>query len=454
MIEILTIVLFSLLTLHKSLGFYFWHDDFSIIYTARTGECVFGWPYTAYCSLFPFLDKFFNYNSFYYFSFGILLAIFANISFYFFLKNQFPKKVALFVCLIFASVLIGQASFFEAYSVITTFLSLGFLFITLNFFAKSNRLIIGYITFFLSILALEARSATYGIAAILVIWFLNKTFSVRKKIFITIFTLLFHTIVYFLGFLINKNNLVQAPLSNYAWVRQTNLLEEISHFLQNVSTIFIPDQIYKLLIQNFKDNQIDVLFLGFGILMLLALALSLKDQDRTQLKTKLFSIFLTSVLYLPYGLISNQRLDSIHRYLIFILPAIVIGFGTFYKLRYWSYVAFTLVFAGILQTNIVFKKHEEFSRDMFNFYTQLHTLAPSVTEYSAFYFLFDPKVNAKAGDYLRVGHESSEAALGTEFKIKHSKLKLVDTETELNEYFKRGYKIYRFSYDGVTLKKN
>lgn len=39
---------------YKTLSFYFWHDDFSIVYVPRSGDCVYPWPMEAYCTILIF----------------------------------------------------------------------------------------------------------------------------------------------------------------------------------------------------------------------------------------------------------------------------------------------------------------------------------------------------------------------------------------------------------------
>ena len=456
MLSILAIVLVSILSLHKVLRFYFWHDDFSILYTARTGECVFGWPYSSYCTLFPFLDKFFNYSAFWYFFLGFLLGICSFVAFYFLAREFFPKKASLLITLLFSTAYLGAGAFLEAYSIITTFLSLATLFLSLLVFKKFKNLYLGFLFLFFSTITLEARSATYALLVVTLIFVFQNKLKPAKRILLSIAVSAFHFFFYMFGYFVKFGGSGQPLAFNNNWILSLDPIRKISLFLQNISFMILPDGFYSTFHIKIGEQAMDLTYLLTGILIIgIFLMAIFKEKNKAMKRIRIFSILFTVFLYLPYGIVSDTRLDGSHRYLAFVFPGLLFMLATFHKNKVWTIVVTVLIILGFLQANSYFGLNLERSRLRREFFEQLHILVPRIKSGDAFLFDAPKEVKATMGDFFRVGHEPSEASIGTEFGIKHSEIKIIEGRKELEAVLKSGLitrdNLYSFYYDGKEL---
>lgn len=465
----IAIALTSLLALHKTLGFYFWHDDFSVLYGARTGECVFGWPYLAYCSMFTFLDKFFNYSPFLYFLLGFLLAVVVAISFFHLARQIFSDETSFFLATMFATSFVGAGAFLESYSSITSFLSLGALFISIAFLLqavkegdlKIKEAIVAFIFFCLSVASLRARATTYAIPLGAAIFLFSKKKKLANKLLLSFLVVGFHLFVYLVVPLGKSGVSASSSLAKYSWLFGVNILDKLYYFFQNIGSFILFDMFEAGLNRRVGLDMRENIYLSLGVLMVFAFFLYCFSERKKVRVTKMrtFAVIFTLAMYLPYGMLSDWRLGSNHRYLIFVLPPVLLVWGSFYERRWWRFASVLIVLLGVVQSNLLFGKHLAVSKKRAQFYKQLHEIMPVVEENSVLFFDFPDDIKVQADDFFRVGHDPSEASLGTEYRVDYKKLTLITDRETLEKKLKENKiapdRFYSFRYDGevVTISR-
>lgn len=479
----LIVAIVALIATYNSAGFYFWHDDFSSFYSHRIGVCIHGWPYVSFCPYLYYLDKIFGYSPRAYFGLGIILAILCSITLYYLLKSFIDSQTSLFGSLLFATFFIGNNVFLEAWDPIVSFSSLLFLFFTIYWFIKKKdnlrglNLFVWLFMFGLSLSFLHARSFMHVFPILFVsLIHKNKLFS-KKNLRIQFTALIFYFFVFFILPFWFKNlfigmfkdveieqgtlefrNIVNAMLnkSNISFTLQ-DLFQRVVHFVTTFGSFLLTDSFNsKFLILAKPNAEVLRLLLGMVIIFFITLStLLIRRKNRTLFSIRLYGVLWVISMYFPYGLRAGWRIESYHRYLIFILPGLIFIWISYKSAKYWKFVSFVLIIFGLLQTIFVLSQHQKTSLDRKNFYKQLHGEINELKSGSVVYFDVNPNVSLLAGDFFRVGLLPSEASLATEYAINYKSLMLfIDPMEFYGVKVTDNYdleKIYTFYYDGQTL---
>ena len=455
------IVLTVAISLHKALGFYFWHDDFSVFYYARV-QCLGGWPYKGYCSIFGFLEKFFNYQAQAYFFLGLVVFIVFCITFWLFSKSFEQKKPLLLTTLLLSTGYIGAGTFLEAYDPITSFLSLALLFSSLSFLngvsinqRSGFNLIYSLGLFALSIVVLRVRSLTF-ILVYLAHLYIFGGWSFRKKTVLGVLALIIFIYIFFIVPL-GVNGLLSGR-SILAGFVEIDWLSKVNYFIQSLSSFVFYDGFKEWLMPKLTDSNETKIRLIVGFLMLIGTCI-LMVQSRKQPKIfrlRLFSLCWVIALYLPYGLKSDWRLDSVNRYLLPAYPGVLWFWLTLGKKRWWLWITTVAVLANVILANVYFKPFLNKGRPRREFYSQLHTLLPTIPRGSVLFFDRPTRIGNIFEDFFRVGALPSEASVGAEYAINYSDFKIVTDRANYNKE-KNALapdKLYVFYYDGQQLINN
>ena len=247
LISLLPISGVSFLTLYKTLGFYFWFDDFSAFYNVRSSICTFDWPFNSYCTFFKLPYSLFGFNPLSYFCLALVLRIILGYSFYLFLNNFSRKKVSLALSLILIS-LAGFDSMMAFYS-ISSGLALSLLFFSLNLLLKlkNNRLLFlaGAIVLYLislGYLPIYSTAHIFPVVFILVWIFLKK--NINKKIFVsalTIFLLITVWSYLYIPFKQTGNTLLILERSSTTSISKEFILKFVDKYLVTTSYFVWPE---------------------------------------------------------------------------------------------------------------------------------------------------------------------------------------------------------------------
>lgn len=105
------ILIIILVSLGKTLNYYFYTDDFAFLYYIQNNK-EFGWPYYTILTLFKPIYKIFDINALPYFALGVLTYFFASIAVYLFIKTLSKNMLlAALSSFIFATGYIGIDQF-------------------------------------------------------------------------------------------------------------------------------------------------------------------------------------------------------------------------------------------------------------------------------------------------------------------------------------------------------
>lgn len=423
---ILTMVLFGLLPVGS---FYFWHDDFSTFYGPRTGQCIFDWPYLQFCPVFNFLLKVFGYNPFPYFVIGIILAGFTVVMFYLLMKEFFDKKTAFFSTLIYSTFYIGAGVFQEAYDPIISFPALSLLFLSMILIHK-NKFIAGLGVFALSVLSFSARAGSHFFPLMALIALFVKR-SLSKKIIL----LFLEGVTFFVTFFFSP-----VSSSNFFASSKFDILGKAKLFLQTSGSLILTDEM------NLKDIDLWRTIIALG-LYVICIIFIFKDRN----KFLLFALIWVFTMYLPYGLRADFRLVTTHRYLVFVIPGVLMAWAAFSKYKYWTFVSLMVFGVYSIFSYGFLRGHLRISNLRRSFYNQLHALVPKLSGDETLYFDAPNALKNQMNDFFRVGYTPSESALGSEYGIISDKLKLVTDGEVLARNIPKN--LLMFYYDGKSLIK-
>ncbi len=423
---LLTVILLFLFPVSS---FYFWHDDFSTFYGPRTGQCIFDWPYLQFCPVFESLLKVFGYNPQPYFVLGIILAGFTAVMFYLFMKELVDEKTALIVSLIYSTFYIGAGVFQEAYDPIISFPSLSLLFLS-SLLILRNKFIVGLSVFALSVLSFSARSGTNLLPLMaLIILFVNKPV-LKKLILVSLMG-----ITFFVSFFFSPASLKGLPTST-----NINILDKAKFFLQTSGSLILTDEM------NLKnvDSWRIIIALGLYVICIVSIV---KNRN----KLLLFALFWIFSMYLPYGLRADFRLVTTHRYLVFVVPGVLMAWAAFSKYRYWLVLSLILFGMYSILNYRFLHEHLRISNLRRSFYSQLHSLVPTLAGNEALFITSPKSIQNQLNDFFRVGYTPSESAIGSEYGIVSDKLKLITDGEILSRTLPQN--LLMFYYDGSKLIK-
>src|SRR3989344_4817625 len=400
----LAIVLTVLVSTYKTLGFYFWHDDFTWFYKLRLGQCQEVWPYNTICPLLKPLYDLFGYTPMPYYLVGLTLLLIAAIAFYRLTKN-------LLLTLIFSTAFIGAGVFLEAHSPVFVIPSL--IFLLWSLVLLKSKQFFAFLLFIISLVISPARSAGNLLPFLAYLWLFVKNLSVGKKMTFSV-----GAAVMFLLIFARASTGVRQEISPAKIVSTVQMLGPI---------LLIPA-------------------LLAGII--------LKTKDKSLRKNLIFALVWVASMYFPYWLRTSFKLPVSHRYLFLVFPGILLAWGSFAKYKWWKFVSLVILLFGVVQSNIFLGKHSVISRQRADFYKQLHRELPSLPSGSYIFFDSPQTITNEMADFFRVGQYPPEAALGTEYAVDYDSFKLVDGQ-KLTQFIKSGGvkadDVLAFYYDGSTL---
>jgi len=408
------------LSTYKTLGFYFWHDDFTWFYKLRLNECQEVWPYNTICPLLKPFYGLFGYTAWPYYLIGIILLFIAVVGFYFLTKN-------LLLVLIFSTSYIGAGVFLEAHSPVFVIPSLIFLIFSLVLL--QNRSVLAFLFFAISILISPARSAGNLLPFLAYLWLFNQQ-TVKRKIAISLGAIA----VFLLAF-----------SGSSVGFKQEISLSNVFLTAQTFGSLLIPDAIGEF-------TNLRAVF-GFAVPALL-FGIALRTKDMSLRKNLFFSLIWIASMYFPFWLRINFRLSQSHRYLFFVFPGILLAWGSFTKYKWWKFFSLIILILSIAQSNIFFGQYLKTSFLRADFYKQLHINLPILSPDTYVFFDSPQSIRNEMTDFFRVGQYPSEAALGTEYGVDYKSFKLVDNE-RLTQLLKRNElkreNISSFYYDSHKL---
>lgn len=452
----LIIILTFFISTYKVLGFYFWHDDFSTFYAPRLGNCIFNWPYSTFCPIFDFLLSIFGYNPFPYFLIGIVFGLITMLTFFIFTKHLLEEKSALITSLIFATSYIASGVFLEAWDPIVSFSTLGLFFLSLYLLLRATQertkiisLILSLLIFGLSTSIFPPRTSSFIIAYLAAIWIFSTSLNKTKKLFLSIIAVVVFIISYSnipIGSP-SLNSLIPANI-NYP-DRIVNSIKTLGSFILTDTTVSIIPVLSKYELENFR------LFIGLTLIILFTM-ITLKTRGQIKLtRLRIFAFIWLVSFYFPYLVRSDWRLESYHRYLLFIYPAVLFIWASFYKYRFWVVISLALIIFYFLQSSYFFNQHLKHSKNMASFYNQLHQKLAKIPEGAMIFFNIVPNQKLATNDYFRVGYTPTESALGTEYQVDYHQIKLITDDDIFAQQLKSNIvdtnKIYTFYYNGNLL---
>lgn len=457
--KIILLGIVLLISNYKTLGFYFWHDDFSSFYGPQVHQCIHGWPYYNFCTIFVWLFKIFGYKPFPYFLLGNILEFSSIIIFYFLLIKILKKPVvSLLLSGLLASSYVAAGIFLEAwdplisYSVLATlFLSLILYFDAIKNGLNKKLFILSTIIFLISISLFNFRSVTnFAPVILLIIIFANKI-KIGKRIFLCILIIILFALVFYLI----PVKLLHLPIDSFENYPDSFFkINKITYFLQTISSFIFTDFIQTVLATFLRIKEIDSIktITGFIATSGFIIYSFVDKKDKHLTKLRVFAVIWTITMFAPYWIRNDFSLNTTHRYILWMYPGILIAWGSLYKFKLWIPVTLIFILINIFAVNSFYGDFLGKSKERENFFYQLHTLLPKVYEGSILYFDFQPNVQQSGDDFFRVGFTPPESALGAEYAVDYKKIKLItqsqDLEKLLSELNFPIKSFYSFFYNG------
>ncbi len=442
MIKILALAVILIISNRLTLNFYFWHDDFSSFYGPQVNQCIHGWPYYSFCSIFDWLVKFFGYTPFPYFLIGNILSFCSVIAFYIFVSKLLNNsKVAFYLSGLLASSYIGAGIFLEAWDPLVSYSTLSTLLLSLIVYLAAIKnefnaqlFILATIIFLISISLFNFRSATSFVPVIALIFIYASKIQLKKK-FVLVFLTLF---LFFLVFYFIPVKVIRLPLDSFS--PEINLssyfnLNKLKYFFQTISAFFLLDFFQTKLVGLISSQKIEIIKTSVGFVLSIGFIIHtfLHKKDKGMTKLRIFSLIWVVFMFLPFWLRNDFSLNTTHRYILWMYPGVLLAWATFYKYRYWIPVTLIFLVINIVAVNFFYQDflNKSVLRELF--YRQLHTLLPEVKEGSVLYFDFQPKMRSQANDYFRVGFTPPQSAIGTEYRVDYNKITLLTKSEDLEK---------------------
>lgn len=364
---------------------------------------------------------------------------------------------------IFATVFIGSGAFLEAHSPLLVLTPLFLLFVSLILLKASLDtkfepllFVFGVVVFGLSIYIAPIRSSTHVFPAIAFVFLFLDKVSLKEKFIVSVGLLL----TYYFSFFVFPAGIERKflSLSEYQQVaKDFNPINEGGLFVKTVGSFIFTDDIEKLFFSKVSPGSTDSLrgILGSLSLFFIIVFVFRRKSGHQYSKVAIFSLVWILLFYLPYGIRSDSRFMSNHRYLLSVFPGVVLVWAIFSNYRYWKPVTILIILIGIIQSNIFFGSYLVESKKRSDFYSQLHQVTGSYPDGALVFFDFPDPVRNRAVDFFRVGYFPSEASLGTEFAQDYQKIKLITDSQILKKYLTlrnfEAAKFFSYYYDGETL---
>jgi hypothetical protein len=445
---------------YKTLGFYFWHDDFTVMYdVVNKNVCSYLWFYSSYCDIFSKLYIFFGYNHFYYFTLAIVLVFVTTLGVYFLAKRLVSPVNAFALALIFASGYIGSGNFLMVSQSITTYLSLSLLLFSLIFFLmaikKKSRnlfLIIGFVFYVLTLYLVPWRASTYGLLILGFFWIvLRRDLSKKITIFLSVLVILVFAHKFFYEPYLKTGNALMFESRVGLGIIQLKpgfLKQKSLNYFSTVGNYF-PIVFFG------KDIST---FLGFSFHLLVLVAVYANRKRPKVVTGIVFSLFWMASLFIPQALVTGSGLESTNRYTIYSYVGFVLLLGALFckKEKAFLVLSIALSILNILQANRFFSQYKKAGFKRADFYVQLKKYVKSVPSGSIFYFDAPRgEIARDLSDFFRVGFYGPKASLGTELTTKMENFELVTESKDLSKLVKEGKvgpdNFLSFYYDGNLL---
>lgn len=461
LISLLLISGVSFLTLYKTLGFYFWFDDFSTFYNVRSGGCTFDWPFNSYCTLFKLPYSLFGLNPFLYFSLALVLRIIFGYSFYLFLNNFSGKKVSLILSLILIS-LVGFDSMMAFYS-ISSGLALSLLFFSLNLLLrlKNNRwlFLVGATTLFLislGYLPIYSTAHIFPVAFILIWIFLKK--NINKRVFIcSLFIFLLITVwsYLYIPFKQTGNALLILERSSTTDISKKFISNFIDKYLVTTSYFIWPE-----IIDNQKYSTLRPV-IGFLLNIFLFAVIYKLRKNKNSLFIGLFSLLMIVSQYLPRGFVTNYGFGNHDRHFYYPYVGIVLFLSIFkYRRKFPMLILSLMAIFNIVQSNVFLGKYAEVNRKRANFYNKIGSIFSGADLSRKIVIFFDAppgEKHAEFADFIRVGMLPEESSIAVKIGTKVESLEILGSSEQLINFLKdnnlKDFNFYSFYYDGSNISE-
>ena len=449
---------------YKSLHFYFWHDDFSSFYGPRLDQCIHGWPYSGYCTLFQWLYNILGYHPQPYFIIGNLLFFLSSFFFYLFLVNLTNnKKQSFMTAAILASSYIGAGVFLEAWDPLISYFVMSTLFLSLIIFQKSFQKTVNIKAFLLATILLIISSSIFNFRAstnfapiISLVLLYSTKIKLSKRLILSFF--IFCLFLFFFYYL--PRIILHIPLDGF--FPKINpfsffTIQKLIIFFQTISSFLITDLLNTALLSRlFTQNQIinfsTITGFSLSISFLLSLIFSFQ-RKKTLFTLRLYAFLWILAMFFPYWFRNNFPLNTTHRYIIWMYPGILLVWLSYANKKFWLSISLIIIIFNLLATNIFFQKHLISSQKRQLFYTELHSLLPKLNNNSTVYFDSPENLKSTLNDFFRVGFTPSESSLGAEYQIDYRKLTLFTSSHQLknNQHLVDPSSFYSFYYTGDRL---
>lgn len=476
--QLLFIVLLGFITIFQSYSFYFYRDDFALLYNLQH-NIAFNYPYWflnyLYLPIF-LLSKtqpvgYFIYNSIFYFC--------SIIIFFFFVKELFTKKLFVFLATIISTISpVGIVSLEWMSLGSLQYFSLCLLLLTLLFylkFQKKNNLFFGFaagVFFILSLELVPLRAFSFIVPLSLLEIIRFK----KRAIKISVLRLLPFLLIFFAYYLI------QAPLMPNGIKNEqvfgasqitTNFKTSLAWYAPFQTTITVLYGGITIFLT--PDGSLDEVKYKLFLILAMIIFITIASFFVYKKNKQIFFLIVASLVWmylhiLGYNLV-NQPGDGevVARYNTFLIPAFAIFWSStilglylyiketkikilyfcsifiFLIINIWS----TIYFLSIINTNR--------NRYAKIFYKQLKTVIPTLPNKNLLFYMKSSNLDShfKLIDFTRVGIYDKNASIAAIYDINQENIVLLINSDELTDYLSKNNMpslIYAISYDGKSVR--
>lgn len=462
-----SIFLIGLISQFKSLHFYFWWDDFSMLYNAQNKVCLFEWPFTSNCPPYQFLYNIFGYNSLPYFVLGIILRILLGYFFYIFTKRLFKSEIALLASFLIVSIG-GEDMMMTFYSIWENSALCLLMIVLIKLYdwniKKRIDIVVAIIAFGIS-LALFPIYSTAHIGIVFVFLLLVKS-KLRNKLSLLVPILFFILITVVTYVLVPKFQGGDATLaikeSNSMKLTMSDVFRKSKDFCIASTSFVFTDYFERHIPSSFRTKHLDNIraIVGFIAYLSLLYLILRKIKIGEDYKVGLFGLSWILFQYIPRGLVTEYAFSSVDRHIFFpyLGFALILGF----ILNKTKQGSVPLLILGLLIISNIFHTNELYGRLVWvntqraKFHKTLRQYVDKVPRNSVFFFNAPRgKAGEELGTFVRAGMLNHEASIATTLGININDITLTTDSDELNKFISEGKvkpdNYFGFYYDGQKL---
>ncbi|QQG43485.1 MAG: discoidin domain-containing protein [Candidatus Daviesbacteria bacterium] len=460
------IFLITFLAYHKTFFFYFWHDDFSILYNAANKICPFNWPFNSYCPVFENLYQLFNFNPAPYFILGFILKFILGCFSFFLCKNLFGNKI---LSLLLASLIVsvgGEDSLLSFYS-ISENIGISFLLLILLLINRFNEnksviyLIASGLLFFLSLYIFPIYSTGHILIILPITLYLFWSRFKRLTLILLTFFILITLVTYiWVPYKQSGQALQFWQRAGGHKITEEFIKLKFTNFIQTTGSFVLTDYLESKLRIDFKIKNTDQIRLLTGYIINIAFLVFIwiNRKDKKIFGLGIFAFLWIITQYIPKGLVTTTGLGSTDRHIFYPYIGFVLALGmvALRNLKIGQIILTGVLILNLLQTNQFFGSFENDNRSRSHFYQQLRDFFPIKPD-RAIIFIDSPRgeKQLQLGDFVRVGMHPSQSSLATKLNIKMENLILLTDSSDLIRYydnpkFDRQF-FYSFYWDGDKL---